>query len=89
MTEQEIPVLPWEINLRNAAWFIHDREPDGKVLKFVPLAVTPQGMVPTGMAVEIQFDSAAWEKFAADAQTGEKQLSKVIVPQPGTNGHLN
>lgn len=34
MTEQNIPVLPWELSLKNAAWFIDDR--DGvKVLKLV------------------------------------------------------
>ncbi|HET6917176.1 MAG TPA: hypothetical protein VFH56_13875 [Acidimicrobiales bacterium] len=88
MTEQNIPVLPWELSLKNAAWFIDDR--DGvKVLKLVPLAVTPQGMVPTGMAVEVQFDGPAWEKFSSDVAAGEKHLSKVIVPEPGTNGHLN
>lgn len=88
MTEQNIPLLPWEISLKNAAWFIEDRD-GGKVLKLVPLTVTPQGMVPTGMAVEVAFDENSWEKFSADVAAGEKRLPKVIVPQPGTNGHLN
>lgn len=86
MTEQQIPVLPWEISLKNAAWFIEDND-GAKTLKLVPLAVTEQGMVPTGMAVEIVFDANIWEKFAADVAAGEKHLSKVVMPGP--NGHLN
>lgn len=84
----EIPILPWEISLKNATWFLEDRD-GAKVLKLVPLTLSPQGLVPTGMAVEIVFDGQAWEKFASDVSAGEKRPSKVIVPEPGTNGHLN
>jgi hypothetical protein len=89
MSESEAPVLPWEISLKNAGWFITDQPGGGKQLKLVPIAGSPQGPVPVGVAVEVCFSAEAWEKFKGDVEQGERGLSKVIVPQPGSNGHLN
>ena len=81
----ETSVLPWEILLNNAAWFIDDLPDGGKRVKLVPLAVamTPQGtqQVPVGTAVTIVFGEDGWERFQRDIAAGEK--SKVIVAQPG------
>jgi hypothetical protein len=89
MSESETPVMPWEISLKNASWFIADHPDGGKVLKLVPIAPSPQGMVPLGVAVEVVFNKDGWEKFRADVQAGARGVSKVVIPQPGTNGHLN
>lgn len=88
MADSDVPVLPWEINLRSVAWFITDDADGGKLLKLVPIAPTPQGMAPTGMAIEIHFDPAGWDKFMGDVSLGERHISKVVVPQPGQKGHI-
>jgi hypothetical protein len=85
----EAPVMPWEISLKNAGWFIEDTPEGGKRLKFLPLAQTPHGNAPLGVAVEVVFDKNGWDKFCGDVTLGERLPSKVIVPQPGANGHLN
>lgn len=88
MENKDVPVMPWEISLKNAGWFITDT-PTGKLLKFVPLTLTAQGQMPIGTAVEIHFDHTGWDRFSADVAAGERGVSKVVIPQPGTNGHLN
>lgn len=87
--DSNVPVMPWEISLKNAGWFITDLPDGGKQLKLLPLAASPQGSVPLGVAVEVVFDKNGWDKFCSDVNLGERLPSKVIVPQPGTNGHLN
>jgi hypothetical protein len=89
MNDSEVPLMPWEISLKNAGWFIEDLPDERKRLKFVPLATTPQGNAPLGVAVEVVFDKTGWDRFCGDVNLGERLPSKVIVPPAGTNGHHN
>lgn len=83
----DVPVMPWEINLKCVSWFIADHPEGGKVLKLMPVMPTPQGPAATGMAIEIRFSEAEWAKFMSDVQLGERHISQIVVPQPGQNGH--
>jgi len=85
----EVPVTPWEISLKNCAWFISDIPDGGKQLKLIPVQATPQGMMPLAPAIEVVFNQEGWERFQRDVETGTRGVSKVVLPQPGTNGHLN
>jgi hypothetical protein len=90
MSESEAPVMPWEISLKNATWFIDDLPDGAKQLKLMPLTPLGDGrQAPVGFAIEVQFPAQVWAAFAADVTAGKKLPSKVVIPQPGQNGHLN
>ena len=85
-----MPVLPWEVSLRNAGWFLEASEAGGMVLKLVPLQPLPDGsQVPVGMAVEVAFSADGWERFRRDVAAGERSQIVVAPVLPRSNGAMH
>lgn len=78
--EQTAPDLPWELTLKNSATYFQKLPGGRMVLKFVPIALTPQGAMMTPPGIEIVFGADGWERFKEEvAADGEKPPEKPVI----------
>jgi hypothetical protein len=83
------PVFPWEITLNESAAFYQRLIGGGMAVKFVAVAMTPQGWAPLPPGVVIIFTDKAWERFQREVAAGGEKAPVVETATAIPRLHLN